>query len=465
MPTNSYNGLEEINLPYSLESEQAVLGSILMEPACINQALIYVKSDYFYLPQHKAIFSIMQNIDAAGGKIDPLIVLEAMKKENIYDDAGGKNYLFQLSQVVPSTENIESYAKIVREKYYMRTLINAGREIVEEASNSDESADLLLDSAEQKIYNIRQGKVTGGPALIGDIIVGNVYDTLKKLSSEDADQYKGFTTGFVDLDKVMTGLNKSDLIIVGARPAMGKTSFALNIARNASVMAMKKVVFFSLEMTKEQLAQRVLAMEARIEGFKMRTGEIHDEEWKRIAAATSVLTQCQFYIDDTSLITVPEIKARVRRLKDVDLVVIDYLQLMKGASRTDNRVQEVSEITRSLKLMAKDLGVPVITLAQLSRSTEARGKSHRPQLADLRESGSIEQDADIVLMLYRDEYYDADKEKDEPDASQNDAIPTTNGGVNVAEVIVAKNRHGTTTTVELSWNPSYTMFGNLDKFR
>ncbi|MDD6021857.1 MAG: replicative DNA helicase [Oscillospiraceae bacterium] len=460
MPTGLYSGSADINLPYSLEAEQAVLGAILMEPSCINQALIYVKSDYFYLPQHKAIFSIMQNIDAAGGKIDPLIVLEGLKKENIYDDAGGKNYLFQLAQVVPSTENIESYAKIVREKYYIRTLINTSREIVDEATNNDESADALLDSAEQKIYNIRQGRATGGPSLIGDIIVGDVYDTLKKLSSEDADQYKGFTTGFSDLDRVMTGLNKSDLIIVGARPAMGKTSFALNIARNAAVMAGKKVVFFSLEMTKEQLAQRVLAMESRIEGFKMRTGEIHDEEWKRIAAATAVLTQCRLYIDDTSMITVPEMKARIRRLKDVDLVIIDYLQLMKSSTKTDNRVREVSEITRSLKLMAKDLGVPVITLAQLSRSTEARGKSHRPQLADLRESGSIEQDADIVLMLYRDEYYDSDKDKDEPDDSDG-----SNSGVNIAEVIVAKNRHGMTGSVELTWNPDYTMFGNLEKFR
>ena len=461
MPTErSYIGFDDLNLPYSLEAEQAVLGAILVEPSCINQAVLYVKSEYFYLPQHKAIFSIMQNIDAAGGKIDPLIVLEGLKSEKIYDDAGGKNYLFQLAQVVPSTENIESYAKIVREKFYIRTLINTGREIVDDATNTDESADTLLDSAEQKIYSIRQGRTTSGPTLLGDIIVGDVYDNLKKLSSEDADQYRGFTTGFPDLDKVTTGLNKSDLIIVGARPAMGKTSFALNIARNAAVMARKKVVFFSLEMTKEQLAQRVLAMEARIEGFKMRTGEIHGEEWKQIAAATAVLTDCKLYIDDTSLITVPEMKARIRRLKDVDLVLIDYLQLMKSATRTDNRVQEVSEITRNLKLMAKDLGVPVITLAQLSRSTEARGKSHKPQLADLRESGSIEQDADIVLMLYRDDYYDSDKDNSD---SKEDEKETN--GVNIAEVIVAKNRHGMTSTVELTWNPDYTMFGNLEKFR
>lgn len=461
MPTERmYNGFEDANLPYSLEAEQAVLGSILMEPSCINQAVIYVKSEYFYLPQHRSIFSIMQNIDAAGGKIDPLIVLEALKQEQIYDDAGGKNYLFQLSQVVPSTENIESYAKIVREKFYIRTLINTSREIMDDATNTSESADTLLDAAEQKIYNIRQGKVTTGPSLLSDVIVGEVYDKLKKISSDDADMYKGFTTGFTDLDKVTTGLNKADLIIVGARPAMGKTSFALNIARNAAVMAGKKVLFFSLEMTKEQLAQRILSMEARVESYKMRTGEIHDEEWKRLAAATSSLSTCKLYLDDTSLITVPEMKARIRRLKDVDLVVIDYLQLMRGTGRTESRVQEVSEITRSLKLMAKDLGIPVITLAQLSRSTEARGKSHRPQLADLRESGSIEQDADIVLMLYREEYYTDGNEDDKNNESEENA-----SRVNIAQVIVAKNRHGMTQDVELSWNPDYTMFGNLERFR
>ena len=461
LPTERmYNGFEDANLPYSLEAEQAVLGSILMEPSCINQAVIYVKSEYFYLPQHRSIFSIMQNIDAAGGKIDPLIVLEALKQEQIYDDAGGKNYLFQLSQVVPSTENIESYAKIVREKFYIRTLINTSREIMDDATNTSESADTLLDAAEQKIYNIRQGKVTTGPSLLSDVIVGEVYDKLKKISSDDADMYKGFTTGFTDLDKVTTGLNKADLIIVGARPAMGKTSFALNIARNAAVMAGKKVLFFSLEMTKEQLAQRILSMEARVESYKMRTGEIHDEEWKRLAAATSSLSTCKLYLDDTSLITVPEMKARIRRLKDVDLVVIDYLQLMRGTGRTESRVQEVSEITRSLKLMAKDLGIPVITLAQLSRSTEARGKSHRPQLADLRESGSIEQDADIVLMLYREEYYTDGNEDDKNNESEENA-----SRVNIAQVIVAKNRHGMTQDVELSWNPDYTMFGNLERFR
>lgn len=459
-----YSGLDSVSLPYSLEAEQAVLGSILMEPSSIAQAVIYLKSDYFYLPQHKAIFSIMQTIDASGGKIDPLIVLEALKKENIYDDAGGKNYLFQLAQVVPSTDNIESYAKIVREKYYIRALITAAGEIVESASSAEESADTLLDSAEQKIYDIRQGKITAGPALLGDILVGDVYETLKNLCSEDADMYKGFSTGFYDLDKVTTGLNKSDLIIVGARPAMGKTSFALNIARNAAVMSGKKVLFFSLEMPKEQVAQRILSMEARVEGSKMRTGEIHDEEWKRIAKATSVLSKTQIYIDDTSKVTVPEMKAKIRRLKNVDLVIIDYLSLMEDSDgkKSDNRVQEVSRITRNLKLMAKDLSVPVIALSQLSRVTEARGKSHRPQLADLRESGSIEQDADIVLMLYREEYYSNDKDNSENDEGAGAQVSPSEWSK--VEVIVAKNRHGSVGTVELSWNPFYTVFGNPAKF-
>ena len=249
----------------------------------------------------------------------------------------------------------------------------------------------------------------------------------------------GFTTGFSDLDRVISGLNKSDLIIVGARPAMGKTSFALNIARNVALKAKKKVLFFSLEMTKEQLAQRLLSSEARVGSQKMRTGQLTDNE-------------CDLYVDDTSSITVPEMKARVRRMRDVDCVVIDYLQLMQSGKRTENRVQEVSDITRNLKLMAKDVNVPVITLAQLARGTEGRGKSHRPQLSDLRESGSIEQDADIVMMLYREDYY-----KDEN--------PPEEANANITEVIVAKNRHGPVETVELGWNPDYTMFTTLERNR
>ncbi|MDD6527503.1 MAG: replicative DNA helicase, partial [Oscillospiraceae bacterium] len=437
--------LDDISMPFSLEAEQAVLGCILIEPSCISQVLIMIKPEYFYLPQHKAIFTVMQEIDTIGGKVDPLIVLERLKNDKVYDDATGKTYLYQLAQAVPSTDNVESYCRIIREKFYIRTLISVSKDIIEDSVSSDSSADLLLDSAEQRIYDIRQGRVSSGPTRIGDIIVNDVYDKLQKLSSEDAEQYKGYTTGFSDLDKVITGLNRSDLVIIGARPAMGKTSLALNMARNTALLGKKKVLFFSLEMTKQQLAERVLSTEARVQSTKMRTGEITGEEWERLATATAILSKVDLYFDDTSNMTVPEMKSRIRRLRDVDAVFVDYLQLMKSGVRSDNRVQEVSEITRSLKLMAKDLNIPVVVLAQLARTTEGRGKSHRPQLADLRESGSIEQDADIVIMLYREEYYDSEKEHDdEPDEPK----PT----VNKVEFIVSKNRHGPTTTVEAMWN-------------
>ena len=455
MPNDSLLSLDDVQQPFSLEAEQAVLGCILSVPECISQVLIQLKSEYFYLPQHRAIFNVMQEIDAVGGKVDPLVVLERLKRESVYDDASGKNYLYQLAQAVPSTENVDSYCKIVREKFYVRTLINVSKEIIEDASASDSSADLLLDSAEQKIYDIRQGKVNRGPTKISDIIINDVYDKLQKLSSADRDQYKGYTTGFTDLDKMMTGLNKSDLVIVGARPAMGKTSLALNMARNTALMGKRKVLFFSLEMTKEQLAERVLSTEARVESTKMRTGNITGDEWARLATATALLSNCELYFDDTSNMTVPEMKSRVRRLRDVDAVFVDYLQLMKSGNRVENRVQEVSEITRNLKLMAKDLNIPVVVLAQLARTTEARGKSHRPQLSDLRESGSIEQDADIVLMLYRKEYYDDDVDVPEEEKQ----------AINEAEIIIAKNRHGPTNTVKLAWNGDYTLFTNLETLR
>lgn len=453
---NTFTSLDEVNMPYSLEAEQALLGSILLEPSCITQVLILVKPEYFYLPQHRAIFTIMQEIDALGGKIDPLIVLEKLKSSKVYDDASGKQYLLTLSQIVPSTENVEAYSKIIREKYYVRSLINVSRDIINDASSSSEPADTILEVAEQKIYDIRQGRVTKGPSKIGDIIVNEVYDKLQKLSSPDKDKYKGFTTGFTDLDKAITGLNRSDLLIIGARPAMGKTSLALNLARNTAMMGKKKVLFFSLEMTKEQLAQRVLSTEARVESTKMRTGNISGQEWANLATATALLSNCELYFDDTSNMTVSEMKSRIRRLRDVDAVFVDYLQLMKSGTRVESRVQEVSEITRNLKLMAKDLNIPVVVLAQLARSTEGRGKSHRPQLADLRESGSIEQDADIVIMLYRDEYYATEK-----DVAPDEDRPA----VNEAEFIIAKNRHGPTTTVKVAWNGDYTMFSNLETIR
>ncbi len=436
------------NLPFSLEAEQAVLGSILLDPSCISAVTMILKPDYFYLPQHKAIFATIIGLDASsGGKIDALLVLDALRKENIYNDEAGKTYLLQLSKNVPSTANVESYAKIVREKFYIRSLIIVSGEISEAATNSGQTADELLDMAEQRIYDIRQGKTVVGPSRISDVI-STVYQNLYNLSLLDKDQFAGFNTGFSELDKRITGLNRSDLIIIGARPAMGKTSFALNIARNVAVYGKKRVVFFSLEMSKEQLAQRVLSTEARVQSTKFRTGNLAPEEWQHIAEASVFLNDVELYFDDTANITVPEMKARVRQLKNVDCVVIDYLQLMKSSKKTDNRVQEVSDITRDLKMMAKDLNIPVVTCAQLARRTETdKGRSKKPQMSDLRESGSIEQDADIILMLYREDYY-----KDSSD------VPPQDIRVDEAELIIAKNRHGPTGSIPLAWNPDFTLY-------
>ena len=444
---------EQIQEPYSMEAEQALLGAVLMNPACYTRVSGIVRPESFYIPQHKAIFAAIANLDYLNQKIDPLLVLEELKQNGTYDEAAGKNYLAQLAQSVPSVENVESYARIIKEKYYLRTLMEAAEEMLKNAANEELSADTIMDAAEQKSYNIRQGNKENEPVRLSDILRDEVYDNLQKITSpETAEESKGIPTGFSLLDKYMTGLNKSDLILIGARPAMGKTSFALNIARNIAVKAKKKVVFFSLEMGREQLAQRVLSTEARVESQKMRTGELTDDDWSRIGQATLALNDAELYFDDTSTITVPEMKARVRKMRDVDCVIIDYLQLMTGTKRTESRVQEVSEITRSLKLMAKDLKIPVITCSQLSRSTEGRGKSHKPQLSDLRESGSIEQDADIVLMLYRESYYDEDK---------NETVVTDESK---AQVIIAKNRHGGTGEVDLHWNGNYTLFSTPELY-
>ena len=436
------------SLPFSLEAEQAVLGAILLDPSCLSVVTMILKPDYFYLPQHKAIFSTIIGLDAThGGKIDALLVLDSLRKEKVYDDEAGKTYLLQLSKIVPSTANVESYAKIVREKYYIRSLILVAGNITDEATNSGRTADELLDLAEQSIYDIRQGKTISGPSKISDVI-GTVYQNLYNLSLLEKDQFAGFNTGFSELDKRITGLNRSDLVIIGARPAMGKTSFALNIARNVAVYAKKKVLFFSLEMSKEQLAQRVLSTEARVQSTKFRTGKLEPQEWQQIADASLFLADVELYFDDTANITVPEMKARARQMKDVDCIVIDYLQLMKSSKKTDNRVQEVSDITRDLKMMAKDLNIPVVTCAQLARRTETdKGRSKKPQMSDLRESGSIEQDADIILMLYREDYY-----KDSSD------VPPEDIRVDEAELIIAKNRHGPTGTVPLAWNADFTLY-------
>lgn len=448
-----FNSTNSISLPYSLEAEQAVLGAVLNDSECMEKVAGSLKADYFYLPQHRVIYgSMITMFLSEGAKIDPVVIADSLVKEGQYDVAGGREYLLTLKDSVPSAANVETYAKIVEEHYLMRTLITASQDIIEQAAGGAADANLLLDYAEQKIYDIRKGKELNGPKKLSNVIINDVYDRLGKLTGEDKDQYKAISTGFGMLDKYITGLNKSDFILIGARPAMGKTSFALNLAQNVSQSG-KKCLFFSLEMTKEQLAERILSANSGVPSQKLRTGELTADEWTRLGNAAGKLEQIELWLDDSSSITVPEIKSIVKRMKNVDIVIIDYLGLIQSAVRKENRVQEVTEITRTLKMMAKDLNIPVVCCAQLTRATEGRGKSHRPQLSDLRESGSIEQDADIVMFLYRPDYYRA-----EADPDQQEDIDS-----NLTELIVAKNRHGGVGTVELTFDKEFTKFRSIEK--
>lgn len=437
--------LEDIKLPYSLEAEQSVLGSVLIDPQCLYQVLECVKPQYFYLPQHREIFTIMVSMFSHSSAIDIVTLLNELKTAGVYDEAGGKAYLLQLAEIVPSVANVMAYAKIVREKYYLRSLITASKEIITSASEETDDVRAIMDAAEQKIYDIRQDKSADGVKHIKEVIL-ETYDRLQKIRDESNGRILGLPTGFSELDRYITGLNRSDLILIAARPAMGKSAFALNIAQNVAKKG-ARVAFFSLEMTSEQNVSRMLSSEGMIENTLLRTGELNDDDWVRLAQAADSLSKTEVYLDDTSGITVPEIKAKCRRMKNLDLVVIDYLQLMSSGRRIENRVQEVSEMTRALKIMAKDLDVPVITLSQLSRGTESR-TGHKPMLSDLRESGSIEQDADIVLFLYREDYYEQSEENH-----------------NQATCIVGKNRHGAVGEIPLHWDGSHTRFTTAERYR
>lgn len=453
--TNQLNtqGSSVLYMPFSPEAEQSVLGAILLDSSCLDRVTEFLpRPDYFYQVNNALIYEVMLDLFTTGRPVDFVTVLEQLKQNDSFDESTGKVYLMQLAQIVPSISNVESYAKIVRDKYDVRTLIMAAREILEDASQGAADASTLLDSAEQRIFDIRRGKNMQGLQPLNEVII-ETFDRLDRLNSPDRDLYKGIPTGIRELDDTITGLNRSDLIILAARPGMGKTSFALNIARHAAVTAQKRVAFFSLEMAREQLASRLLSTESLVSGTKLRTGELNDGEWARLIEGGDILSKASIYLDDNSSITVPEMKAKIRRLKNVDLVIIDYLQLMNSAKRIDNRVQEISEITRNLKIMAKELNIPVMALSQLARGSEKRTE-HRPVLSDLRDSGSIEQDADIVLFLYRENYY------------QNDAdAPKEDEDMNSGECIVAKNRHGEIKTVPLHWQGEFMRFTSQELFR
>lgn len=440
--------LELSDMPFSLEAEQSVLGGLLVDPDCITVVLEHIsKSEMFFKKQHAALFDVFLSMFNLSKTVDFITVLDEVNRADIFEDeASAKVYLVQLMEIVPSTANIVDYCEIIKDKYYRRKLIAASNEIAERTREGDGTAAQLLDMAEQKIYDIRQGKDSNELTPIDKVII-ETYDRLQKLTSEDRELYLGLSTGFDRLDAMMTGLNKSDLILLAARPGMGKTSFALNVATNVAKKYDKDVVIFSLEMSSEQLVSRVLSSEAQIQSESLRTGVLSTDQWMQLAASADILSKTNMYLDDTPGITVAEIKAKVRRLKNLGLIVIDYLQLMSSSGKSENRVQEISKMTRNLKIMAKELDIPIIVLSQLNRSAEQR-PDHKPMLSDLRESGSIEQDADIVMFLFREGYYDPEVEN-----------PF------IAKCILAKNRHGSTGEVDLRWDGQFTKFANLELYR
>ena len=443
-----------MSMPFSLEAEQSVLGAVLLEPSCLSTVVdILPRAEYFYAVNNRMIYAAMMEMFALGQPVDFVTVLERLKEEKDFDEATGKVYLTQLAQLVPAISHVESYARIVRDKYELRTLMQAARGILSDASAGEQETSLLLDSAEKRIYDIRRGKSDEGLQPVREILL-ETFDRLDKLNSADRDKYKGLPTGIKELDNTITGLNRSDLIVLAARPGVGKTSLGLNIARHVAVTAKRRVAFFSLEMGREQLASRLLASEALVEGTKLRSGDLTEAEWARLIEAGDILRRADLYFDDSPGLTVLEMKGKLRRLDHVDLVIVDYLQLMTGTKRTDNRVNEISEITRNLKVMAKELNVPVIALSQLRRATD-RTKDRRPGLSELRDSGSIEQDADIVIFLHRP-YYNITSEGGEI---------TEDVDRNAATIMVAKNRHGEVKDIDVHWQGEYMRYTSREVIR
>ena len=435
--------------PNDTEAEQAVLGSMLTDKDAVSAAIEILKEDDFYREDNKLIYRAILNLYNRAEPVDIITLKSELTSMGKFDAVGGLEYLADLPEKVPTTANVERYIKIVEEKAILRNLIKTANEIISLGYDPTEEVENIMDSAEKKIFDIMQSKNQKGYSPIKDVLV-DTFSQLEVLYNQKQ-HITGVPTGFADLDYKTAGLHGSDLILLAARPAMGKTAFALNIATNAAVRAKVPVAIFSLEMSKEQLVNRVLCGEAMVDSNKVRTGKLDEQDWAKLASALGPLSESEIYIDDTPGISVMEIRAKCRKLKlekNIGLVVIDYLQLIQGSNkRGGSREQEISEISRSLKILAKEINVPVIALSQLSRAPEQR-PDHRPMLSDLRESGAIEQDADIVMFLYRDDYYNEDSDKK-----------------NIAEVILAKHRAGSTGTVELLWLGNYTKFVNIDKTR
>ena len=433
-------------MPHSLEGEQAVLGSMLIDEGCVKEVMDKLVPSDFYLRQNREIFETIYTMFTYARPIDGITVCEEMRKAGTYDENTTRSYLAQLMEITPTSANVMEYVAIVRDKALLRGVAQAAGEITALVQEGIGEAGEILEAAEQKIYAVRRGQSAQDMVPLR-MVLPEVLDRLSEMSESES-RLPGLSTGLSAVDRKITGLNKSDLILLAARPGMGKTSFALNVALNVAKSEKKTVAVFSLEMSREQLATRLLSSEACVESGRLRTGSLRETDWEKIAAAASVLNKVDIRIDDNPMLSVADMNAKCRRIDGLALVVIDYLQLMTSASGNnrggENRQQMVSDMSRMLKIMAKELNVPVICLSQLSRANEKRDDK-RPMLSDLRESGAIEQDADIVLFLYRDDYYNEDSEKR-----------------NIAECIVAKNRHGETGKVELRWMPEYTTFATLE---
>lgn len=438
-------------LPASLPAERALLGSILIDPAKITDVLTVVRAEDFYLAEHQQIFLAMRELFDASSEIDPVTLVDTLVHKGVYEKAGGEEYIRSIYETTPQAMNVADYARIVKEESTRRQIISLCAEVSEMTYAEQEGVPHILDYAQGQFSDISAGRDSKSFRHIRDVL-RNVLEDLKHLAESDG-AMQGTPTGFSGLDRVLVGMGDSDLVLIGARPGMGKTSFTLNIATNVAISTGKTVCIFSLEMSAEQLVSRMISSEAMVNSYSLRSGQLTPEDWNKIADAAMRLSGANILIDDTSGMTVTAMKSKLRRVENLGLVAIDYLQLMESERHSDNRALEVGDISRGLKLMAKDLRVPVVCCAQLNRGAEGR-TDKRPQLSDLRDSGSIEQDADVVMFLYRDEYY------------KTDAAPGSGEGEgNVAEVLVQKNRHGSTGKVEMGWIGAYTKFLTLDKGR
>ena len=433
-------------VPHDADAEQAVLSSILMDKDAAAEAFELLKTDDFYSPENREVFRAALQLYTKGDPIDVVTVKNQLEENGVFAEIGGVETLANIAAAVGSSVNVKSYAKIVEEKSVLRRLIKLSGELSEISYKGADDINVILDKAEKGIFDVMQNRNTDSFASIMDVAY-NTFSNIEKIYNSN-EKITGISTGFTDFDAKTAGLQKSDLILIAARPSMGKTAFVLNVAQYAAVRDHVPVAIFSLEMSKEQLVNRMLCAEALVDAQKVRTGELNSDDWSKLVESMGVLSEAPIYIDDTPGITAMEIRAKCRRLKiekGLGLVVIDYLQLMSGSGRSDSRQQEISEISRSLKAIAREIEAPVIALSQLSRACEARS-DHRPMLSDRRESGAIEQDADLVAFLYRDEYY----------------FPEKTEKKNQAELIIAKQRNGPTGTVNLTWLGQYTKFANME---